>query len=133
MVGKLDIVPTPARSTVLPLPKMSQAAPKRGLKSVFWGRVTADSHETFCARHEGEIGQAGTDLDRPSRLIGVEIAHFVDGRMRSPDIFPAYAGSQGYPRRDAPSILREGGMPLLAPLIGIVAGDDASAEFGAPI
>jgi hypothetical protein len=37
MVGKLERLPTPARRTVLPLPKMSQATPTRGLKFVFWG------------------------------------------------------------------------------------------------
>ena len=75
--------------------------------------------------------QARTDLDRASRLTGIEIAHFVDGRMRRPDIFPANARGQGYPRRDAPGILDEGGMPLLTVVIGIVARDDAPSTRGA--
>ena len=50
--------------------------------------------------------------------------------MRSSDIFPAYAGGQGYARSDTPSVLGEGGMPLLAPMIGIVAGDDVSGRPG---
>ena len=37
MVGKLERSPAPARRTVLPLPKMSQATPARGLKLYFWG------------------------------------------------------------------------------------------------
>ena len=71
-------------------------------------------------------------MDRPSGLIGVEIAQFVDGRMRRPDVLPAYARGQGYPARDAPGILDEGGMPLLALMIGIIAGYDASAAVGVP-
>src|SRR5665213_2476159 len=77
-------------------------------------------------RHGG-VGQARADLNRPPRLIGVEVAHFVGGRMGSPNVLPAYARGQGYPRRDAPGILEEGGMPLLAPMIGVVAGYYASA------
>src|ERR1700676_2337170 len=80
-------------------------------------------------RHGG-VGQARTDLDCPPSLIGVEVAHFVGSRVRSPDVLPAYARGQGYSRRDAPSVLGEGGMPLLTPMIGVVAGYDASTGRG---
>src|ERR1700730_8740206 len=58
MEGKLDKRLTPLRKTVLPVPRMSQAIPKRGEKSVFSGlyNLSCGKPGPTCTTPPGTVG-----------------------------------------------------------------------------
>ena len=71
----------PPRSTVLPLPKMSQADAHARIEIRLLGDAspwTRTKRYSGCQRMRN-LGKSGPTWIAPPGLIGVEIAHFVDG------------------------------------------------------